>query len=239
MVNVKKYNKLIFVTIFAIGFALIESAVVVYLRELYFPEGFGFPLKFFKPSLYIVEILREIATIIVLAAVAHLSGINFYSRFAYFLISFGVWDIFYYVWLKIFLNWPESFLTWDVLFLIPITWIGPVLAPILCSILMIKIGVLIIELQSRNYRVKLKIYEWLLLFTGSLIIFITFTYDYASLIIKNNLLTRLSEIRYNPELQEIFLSFAPNRFSWEYFILGYILLVLATISFGFNSLKEK
>lgn len=239
MFSVSKFEKYVFIFIFAAGFALIESTVVVYLRELYFPEGFNFPLKFFKPSIYIIEIIREFATILVIATVAHLTGINFYSRLGYFLISFGVWDIFYYIWLKLFLNWPQDLLTWDVLFLIPITWIGPVLAPILCSILMIALGVLIIELQNRNYQVKFKTFEWILLLVGSFTIFVTFVHDYASLIIKNDLLTRLYEIRYNPEIQEIFLNFIPSRFNWEFFILGFIILILATISIIFSSLKQK
>lgn len=225
--------------LFAVAFALIESAIVVYLRELYFPEGFAFPLKFFKPQLYFVEILREIATILVLASVAHITGTYFYDRFAYFLISFGIWDIFYYVWLKIFLNWPESLLTWDVLFLIPITWIGPVLAPVLCSILMIKLGFIILELHRRGYRVRIKTSAWFLLISGSLIIIAVFIYDYANLIIKNNLLSRLTEIRDNPELQKIFLDFVPTHFAWEFFIVGIILLILATISIFFNSIKQK
>jgi hypothetical protein len=43
---------------------------------------------------------------------------------------FGIWDLFYYVWLKVCLGWPSSLLTWDVLFLIPVPWVGPVLAPV-------------------------------------------------------------------------------------------------------------
>lgn len=239
MKNKSYHSKTFFVLIFAITFAFIEAAIVVYLRELYFPEGFDFPLKFFKPELYIIEILREIATILVLASVAHISGTCFNDRFAYFLISFGSWDIFYYIWLKVFLNWPQSLLTWDVLFLIPITWIGPVLAPVLCSVLMILLGFIIIELQRRNYRVRIKTSAWFLLISGSLIIIGTFIYDYAELVIKNNLLHRLNEIRDNPELQKIFLDFAPTRFGWEIFIIGFILLILATISIIFNSIKHK
>ena len=38
------YRSWVWVVVFAIAFAWVESAVVVYLREIYFDGGFGFPL---------------------------------------------------------------------------------------------------------------------------------------------------------------------------------------------------
>ncbi|MBK6833902.1 MAG: hypothetical protein IPG89_06345 [Bacteroidetes bacterium] len=51
------------------------------------------------------------------------------TRFAYFIIAFAIWDIFYYVFLYVLLQWPESLFTWDILFLVPVPWTGPVIAP--------------------------------------------------------------------------------------------------------------
>jgi hypothetical protein len=48
-----------------------------------------------------------------------------------------VWDIFYYVFLWLLMRWPPSLGTWDLLFLIPIPWIGPVWLPILISCMLI------------------------------------------------------------------------------------------------------
>ena len=130
-------NRLTWVIIFSIAMAFLESAVVVYIREIYYPEGFNFPLKLIDNHIAITELLRELATVIMLIAIAVLAGKNSYERFAYFILSFAIWDIFYYVFLKMILNWPLSFLEWDVLFLLPYTWVGPVIAPIINSILMI------------------------------------------------------------------------------------------------------
>ncbi len=107
----------------------LEAIVVVYVRELYYPDGFNFPLKPMPGWLIAVELVRELCTLLMLGG----CGLDFrqeylFQRLAVFLFIFGVWDIFYYIGLKIFLNWPESLFTWDILFLIPITWIGPVLA---------------------------------------------------------------------------------------------------------------
>lgn len=137
----------------------LEAAVVAYLRELYYPNGFHiskkikFPfikfgpvaeLKPFSERIFLTELARELFTMIMLVSFAWLVGNSLSSRIVYFLLAFGVWDIFYYIFLKIILNWPESFGTTDVFFLIPTPWIGPVWLPILCSVIIIAISFLIL-----------------------------------------------------------------------------------------------
>jgi hypothetical protein len=128
----------------------VESSVVVYLRLLYYPEGFAFPLKPGIASQIVVELAREFATIVMLVSVGMLAGRTRWQRFSYFMIGFGVWDILYYVWLKVMLNWPSSLFDWDVLFLIPVPWIGPVIAPVLVSIAMIAGGLLILRKEEQS-----------------------------------------------------------------------------------------
>ncbi len=145
--------------IFAIAMGYLEAAVVVYLRELYYPEGFyirekvKFPfikfglvdeLKPFPRKIILTEIGREAATIIMLVAFSFIVGNSKISYFAYFMLLFGVWDIFYYVFLKIIIDWPETFSTTDVFFLIPVPWIGPVWLPILLSGILIAVSLIIL-----------------------------------------------------------------------------------------------
>ncbi|MDP3296320.1 MAG: hypothetical protein Q8N09_01820 [Thermodesulfovibrionia bacterium] len=146
--------KIIWVAIFSISMGFVESAVVVYLRRIYYPEGFSFPLKPLIDNLIEVEVLREAATIFMLLSAAVLAGKKIWERFAYFLFCFGVWDIFYYVWLKVLINWPLTIFDWDILFLMPMPWIGPVIAPVTISILMITVGLAIIHLFHRGYEFK-------------------------------------------------------------------------------------
>lgn len=128
-------NRLLFTyTIFGIAMAYLETTIVVYLRLLYYPDGFEFPMRIIPADVGLIEIGRETATIVMLWFVARMAGKNFRERFALFLFSFAVWDIFYYVFLKLLLNWPGGLLTWDILFLIPAPWIAPWLAPVLVSI---------------------------------------------------------------------------------------------------------
>jgi len=142
-------KKICVVVVFSIAFAYIESAVVVYLRAIFYPSGFTFPITEFGigslwKRLLLTEIGREAATIVLIFTGSYLFGRNLRQRFAFFLMIFAVWDIFYYVWLKVILDWPASIVDWDILFLIPVVWAGPVLAPIIVSVLMLAFAVAIL-----------------------------------------------------------------------------------------------
>lgn len=133
-----KILSLAWLSAFAVGMAYVESAVVVYLRLLYYPDGFvvgsGWDPAVLAPAALRIEIYREVATIGMLVAVALLAaGRGWWKRLAYFMWVFAVWDIFYYVWLFVLLRWPPSLLTLDVLFLIPKAWVAPVLLPVTIS----------------------------------------------------------------------------------------------------------
>jgi len=163
--------------LFAAAFALVESAVVVYLRALYYPEGFVFPLKLIGRAHLGIELAREFSTIIMLVAVGALAGSTRWQRFAYFMIAFGVWDILFYGWLKLFLDWPATLTEWDVLFLLPVPWIGPVLAPFLISFLLIGAGLMILRCEGRNLPFALPTDAWILALVGVAIMLFTFMAD--------------------------------------------------------------
>jgi len=154
-----------------------EAAVVVYLRGLCYPAGFSFPLMAMPDRMYIVELFREFSTIIILLSVAALAGRKRWERFGYFIILFGVWDIFYYVWLKAALDWPSSIFEWDVLFLIPVPWIGPVIAPVAISVLMIIIGISLVRLIQSGYDFKPTLSTWLLAAVATAVLLYSFMHD--------------------------------------------------------------
>jgi len=169
--------RLFWVALFGVAFALVESSVVVYLRDLYYPGGFTFPLRVMEIAHLGVELGREVATIVMLVTVGVIAGERPWERFGYFLISFGVWDLFYYLWLKLFIDWPSSLLEWDVLFLLPVPWIGPVLAPVLVSLLMIAIGAAIIRRLRRAHPFCPGRASWAAGLLGSILLLYSFTSD--------------------------------------------------------------
>lgn len=164
-------KRLVWLGLWGVAFGMIEAAVVIYLRKIYYPAEFHFPPVPFGDSLYWVELAREAATILILWAAAELSTKKLLTKFAVFMILFGLWDVFYYVFLKIFLNWPESLFTWDILFLIPWVWAGPVLAPVLVSLGLISAGIIILYLNDKDVALTLDWKFWLVeILAGTLIL---------------------------------------------------------------------
>ena len=137
--NVKK--QLFWLMVWAVSFAYIEASVVVYLREIYYPEGFAFPVVIAETRMVIIELFRELATLVIMWATVNLAYQRLQSKMAAFMILFGIWDIFYYLFLKIILDWPEGLSSWDILFLIPLPWVGPVWAPVVVSLGLIYAGI--------------------------------------------------------------------------------------------------
>ncbi|HAF62784.1 MAG TPA: hypothetical protein DCK95_10740 [Anaerolineaceae bacterium] len=221
---VKKINWSFF---YGIGMALLEAVVVVYLRELYYPQGFSFPLASMDWNIYKIEVLREAGTMLMLICVSALAAENFHTWLAFFLFNFAVWDIFYYVWLKILLNWPSSILEWDILFLIPITWDGPVLTPLLCTIAMITLAGVILHHHQQGTAVRLKAREWILLFLGAGLVFTSFIWNYTTFMIEGGYFNDLSNLASNGALQQAVSEFVPSGFNWSLFLSGYGIIWLA------------
>jgi hypothetical protein len=139
--------------VFAAAMGWLEGVVVVYIRGLFgMAHGEAIPppgevVQRFAglPWLLPTEQSREVATILMLAAVAWLAADRAAARLGAFLFIFGVWDIVYYVALYALLRWPPSLGANDVLFLIPPGpwWTQPVWFPILASVIMIVVGTIL------------------------------------------------------------------------------------------------
>ncbi|HNX79579.1 MAG TPA: hypothetical protein PKJ24_06835 [Prolixibacteraceae bacterium] len=213
--------------IFAVAMGFLEGIVVVYVRQLYYPSGFDFPLTLLSPEMLKIEWLREITTLVMLGSIAWIAGRNFIQRLSFFLFTFGIWDIFYYVLLKWILDWPSSLLTWDVLFLIPVPWLGPLLAPVICSLVMILMAFLYTYLAEAGKPLKIKVSDWLLLLGGSAVIFFTFIRDYLKLISNSNILTNGNNSAVKEEFWRAITSFIPGHYSWGLFITGLLLILIS------------
>ena len=138
------------VVLFAVAMAWVEAASVYYIRIVvdrivpYQPN----PLPV-DGVLGAVELVREASTLVMLLAVGILAGGTWQQRLGYTAIAFGAWDILYYVFLRVMSGWPTSLLDWDVLFLLPLPWWGPVVAPMSIALLMIVWGTLATQSPER------------------------------------------------------------------------------------------
>jgi len=160
-------RKLLPLIIFAIAFGFVEAVVVVYLRRLFglgssqyeigreqvsimlpglvFLEPRAALAVIKDPSILTIEKFREGATVITLAAVATIAGKNLIQKIAYFLLAFGLWDIFYYVFLRLIIGWPRSLADLDIFFLLPVPWIGPVITPLIASSVLVLTAFIILK----------------------------------------------------------------------------------------------
>ncbi len=129
----QSFRRLPVVAAYAIAMAYVEATVVVYLREIYGIEDIVRDLPATTDRFTAIEVGREVATVVMLLAVGWLAGLRLQDRLGHFVFAFGLWDIAYYGWLALLEGWPRSLLDWDVLFLIPVPWWGPVLAPALIA----------------------------------------------------------------------------------------------------------
>lgn len=220
---------LLWITVFSISMAFLESSVVVYLREILYPGGFSFPLASFEGHLALTEILRELSTLLMLAAVAFISGKTLSRSLAWFVYSFAVWDIFYYVFLKLLIGWPSSLLEWDILFMIPLTWTGPVLSPLIVCIGMISLAWVILHHSYKGVNTKLKAAEWLILIAGSLVLIISFTWDYSGYILERYSLSDIWNIPRDGSLLEYASAYVPRGFNWWLFGAGNLVIAIAII----------
>ena len=198
------------VTAFAVAMAHVETMIVVYLRRLYYPEGFRFPLVIIDTPTLVLELEREAATLVMLAAYGIAAGRTRAGKLANFLIAFGAWDIFYYVWLKVVLDWPASLLTWDVLFLIPVPWVGPVVAPVSVACTMIGMGLVLLRLEQRGTVPAAGFRVWAAQVAACLIIVASFTID---------VLPRLSDHG------ALLSSWIPTTYRWWMLALGQALAI--------------
>jgi hypothetical protein len=187
--------------LFGIAFGYVEAAVVVYLRAFYEPLRAQYypdaPTGDLVPLLRAeqvraagpkyarmlgVELARELATLAMLAGIGLVLGRNAGQWLAGFAVAFGIWDISFYGFLKLLLDWPASVFTWDVLFLIPVPWVGPVLAPVVVSLTMIGAGFVFLDREYRGRPVRAGWMHWLGVAAGGVIIVLSFTLDSRALL---------------------------------------------------------
>jgi hypothetical protein len=213
--NSQDWRRWFTVIIYATAMAWVESAVVYYLRthidriQPYQPN----PLPIIG-GLGPVELIRELATMVMLFTIGALAGRTWRARIGYMVVAFGVWDIFYYVFLKLMCDWPNSLLDWDILFLIPLPWWGPVLAPTLIALLMIVWGTLASQFERPRPPSLSNWGVWLLNFIGIGLALYVFMAD---------------AIRVSDGGVDALRTLLPTRFDWPTFLIALALMAAPVI----------
>jgi hypothetical protein len=195
--NHSRLRVLAALVLFGVAFGYVEAAVVVYLRSLYEPlhqqlhpgrkPGDLLPYLPFERltvpgmeqvNLEATELAREAATLAMLAGAALAVARNGRQWLAAFVLAFGLWDLFYYVFLAVLLGWPRSLLDWDILFLLPVPWVAPVLAPALVAVTMAAAGTVVLWREAAGRPVPLTWRHGLGLLGAGLALIAAFCWDY-------------------------------------------------------------
>jgi hypothetical protein len=198
------------VVTFAAGMAWVEAACVFYLRVMVdrvVPYQSN-PLPI-NGLLGQVELVREGATLLMLATIGMLAGRTWRARLGYAAIAFGFWDILYYVFLRIVSGWPTSLFDWDVLFLLPLPWWGPVLAPVSVAALMIAWGALVTQRPHRVPATRFTRASWAVSLTGILLALAVFMSD---------------SIRAVPAGPDAVRQVLPTTFNWPVFAAALVMM---------------
>jgi len=205
-----RHKNLVLVGLFAIAMAYLESAVVVYLRGMYGIVDLVRDTNFIVDVYTYIEIGREAATLIMLVMIGLIAGNTWQKKISFSILAFGVWDIFYYIWLYVFIQWPKSIFEWDILFLIPLPWWGPVIAPVLISLLLIAFAYLLII----ETKIKITSFDWIIYSASIIIILYTFMEDSLKSLISGG--SNLNEIR-------------PTDYNWIIFLVAYLSLIIISV----------
>ncbi len=212
-----RHRPILILLLFGIAFGYLEGAVVCYLRALHEPARLHFyphrndselfplltldQLRAAAPEqqkILGIEVGREAATMLMLAAIALAVSRNRRQWLAAFAVAFGVWDIVFYLTLKLLLGWPASIMSWDILFLIPVPWVGPVITPVLVSLAMIAGGIWCLHREAARNPLRIRYWHTAGVLFGALVIIISFTLDYRNILAGG----------------------LPNPFHWGVFTLG-------------------
>jgi hypothetical protein len=205
-------SRLIALGLFAVAMAYVEAAAVAYLREVY---GITDPLQGvpIEPTwLIVVEVGREVATLVMLLGAGWLAGWQTASRVGGFLVAFGLWDIAYYGWLRVMVGWPASIADWDLLFLVPVPWWGPVWAPILAAALFVVVGVALMSGAASGVRHRVDARSALIAGMGSVVALGTVMAPALAAV---------------PGGVEAVIEARPESFAWPAYLVGWALVAWA------------
>lgn len=209
-------SNLLWMTAFALAMGLLEAAVVVYLRGLLNISNENVRLLHYEQ----IEVLREAATVVMLAAVGWLAGTSRTTRFYFFAFAFGLWDVAYYGWLKVFIDWPYSLFSPDVLFLIPVRWTGPVLAPVMIALLMCLGAVLALRREAQGIAPALSFGRVMTLAAGGVLALLVFMSD-----------ALLALAARQPDWNQL----PPGEFRWGWFLISFAAMLISTLQMTLGS----
>jgi hypothetical protein len=191
---------LVILVLFGVVVGYLEAATVVYIRVMYepmhkrlFPDrapddlfpAFSFEQWAREAPAYVrspvMEVVREIGTVLALAlvALAVAPTVRRWAATVFLLLGVTGWS--FYLWLKVLMGWPHSLSDWDVIFIVPLPWVGPVWAPLAAYTAMAAAPGWFFWSEAVGRPLRAGPVGWLLLLAGGLVMMAPFCWDYQHL----------------------------------------------------------
>lgn len=212
-------KRFLWVSVYAIAMAFLEAVVVAYIRELLHLSDQRADLDPYA----MMEVWREVATLIMLVAVGWLTGRKKLERLAYGMFAFGLWDIWYYVWLKVLIHWPKTLFDWDTLFLIPFPWRGPVLSAVFIAGLICLVAVLTVVQLNRQELPKITSVQVGVTFFGALLALYVFMAGAIHVWLRGGTNWRSAK---------------PEIFNWPLFLIALLMMAVPSLRVALSAKKE-
>lgn len=192
---------LVILVLFGVVLGYCEAATVVYIRIMYepmhkrvFPDrapddlfpAFSFEQWAHEAPAYaqspVLEVAREIGTVLglVLVALAVSPTFRLWTATVFLLLGVTGWS--FYFWLKVLMGWPHSPSDWDLIFIVPLPWVGPVWAALAAYTAMVVATGWFFWSEAAGRPLRAGPVGWLLLLTGSLVTAVPFCWDYQHIV---------------------------------------------------------
>jgi predicted metal-binding membrane protein len=120
-------------------------------------------------------------------------------------------------------GWPHSLLDWDLLFLLPLPWWGPVLAPVLIALLMIAWGTLTCQIERSRASCRSDVTAWGMNLIGTGLALYVFMAD---------------TIRVANQGVEALRNVLPAQFNWPLFSIA-LLLMAAPVFQAYQQISQR
>jgi hypothetical protein len=115
-------------------------------------------------------------------------------------------------------------LDWDILFLLPMPWWGPVLAPVMISALMIFWGTLTTQFEHTAALALSNARVWFLNFAGVALALYVFMAD---------------TLAAAPQGLKAVCDVVPEKFNWPLFLVAWLLMAAPVLQMGWQFLKRR
>jgi hypothetical protein len=110
-------------------------------------------------------------------------------------------------------------------------WVGPVMAPILNSMMMTGLGWLILRFSGQGLNPGLSKTEWILLIGGAVLVYFSYTEEFTRYLLDHLSAGEIFRKENRQLISQLSVQFVPRHYQWWLFLSGYLAHLIALIHY--------